>query len=131
MLQVYTGKLVYNPYAKDTIITFVVPDGKEQHHLCLVYWQWGVNGSGDPNVNIKFTGQFQNPTGDHVDLRAYDVDYYWFKWDLKKNEVQLMDKTNAKCGPPFPLKMVFPVRVFEPNEPPPVASYSIHMADRI
>lgn len=32
--------------------------------------------------------------------------------------VQLMDETGAKCGPPFELEQVFPVRVFEPNEPP-------------
>ncbi|KAL0635412.1 hypothetical protein Q9L58_005620 [Maublancomyces gigas] len=109
MLYVYTGKLVYTPYAVDTIITFIVPEGTNEYHTCLVYWQWGVNGSGAKNVNIKFTGQFQkNATANNVEIRAYDVDYYWFKWDLVKNEVQMMDKTNAKCGPPFPLKMVFP-----------------------
>lgn len=123
MLNVYTGKLNYSPYAKDTIITFVIPDGKDEHHACLVYWQWGVNGAGEPNVNIKFTGQFRKPVGDHVEIRAYDENYYWFNWSLQHNEAQMMSKTGEECGPPFQLSLVFPVR----DEPPlpgyPVALY--------
>lgn len=114
MLNVYTGKLNYSPYAKDTIITFVVPDGKVEHHACLVYWQWGVNGAGEPNVNIKFTGQFRKPVGDHVEVRAYDENYYWFNWSLQHNEAQMVNKTGEECGSPFQLSLVFPVR----DEPP-------------
>ncbi|KAL0636960.1 hypothetical protein Q9L58_004063 [Maublancomyces gigas] len=112
MLHIYTGKIVYERYATETIITFVVPDGKVQHHPCLAYWQWEVEGSGAKNVNTEFTGQFQETTDDQVKIRAYDMDTFWFLWDLKTDFVQMMDKASRKCGPPIQLTMVYPNTMF-------------------
>lgn len=82
------------------MIPFVVPDDKDQHHPCLAYWQWGVNGAGAPNVNIKFTGQFRRPIDDMVEVGAYDVDYYWFIWSLKTNQFSWSTREVSCVGHP-------------------------------
>lgn len=72
--------------------------------------------------------QFLDTIGDHVEIIGYDVDCYWFKWDLKQNKVQLIDKTGAKRRPPFPLSLVVPAL----DEPPSrISDCVIWNADRI
>lgn len=111
MLNVYTGKLRFEPYATNTIITVVVPDSIATNHPCLVYWQWAVTNSGQKNQNVAYNGQFTALASPTVEIRGPSASdpFYWFKWDFVANSLQLMNKADVACGLPVELTLVYPV----------------------
>lgn len=109
MVVTYIGKMDYAPYALNTVITVVVPDAILDNHTCLIYWQWGVNASGEKNVNQIITGKFKVLQLPVVEVRSRDPTYYWFVWHLDTQMLQLMNPKDEKCGNPTKLALSYQV----------------------
>lgn len=113
MLNIYTGKIVFEAFATDTIITVVVPDAIATNHPCLIYWQWATTTAGTRNENNAYNAQFTAVTQSSVEVREPTPrdPFYWFTWDVASNVLQLMNKYNTVCGDPIQLSLVYPVCV--------------------
>lgn len=107
----FTGKPTFLPYAPDTSITFVVPNGFTKGEVCLIYWQWAAAA---PNVTNAFPGLFTktSPYAVQIECKNY---CYWFVWQIETNEVQMMREKDQRCGEPFVVVEEYLVCVFWPG----------------
>ena len=85
---VHTGKLEWLSYAKDEMITLVVPYGVAEGEFFGLYHQWTVDAQGVEKANVRVNGVFQNVqfSAWHRSIIAeYKAEYYTYKFSFGGN----------------------------------------------
>ena len=97
---VYTGKLNWLSYAKDEMITLVVPGGVSEGAFFGLYHQWTVDAGGNKKANHAVNGAFQDVKADlagHV-TATFRASYYTydFIFDGQRGSLTLSNPSGHK-----------------------------------